>query len=142
MNFLLACVLSCAFIFSGAETDVIMEINRARTEAGVNPLAANFELARLARYKSEEMVEVGFFGHGSKIYGETDEMLVRFGVSFSAAGANIAMGQESAEAVVAAWLSSPAHREILLREDFTSAGVGLAFDDGLPYWTIIFISSA
>lgn len=131
----------CAFIFSGPETALLAEINAAREAAGVDALALNTEAARLARYKSEEMVRLNFFGHGSRLYGEPDEMLVRFGVPFESAGVNIAKGQDSVEDVVRAWLSSPAHRENLLRPDYTAAGVGLAFDEGLPYWTVFFISS-
>jgi uncharacterized protein YkwD len=88
------------------------------------------------------MVELDFFGHGSRLYGEPDEMLVRFGVPFTQLGVNIAKGQETAEEVVGAWLTSPAHTENLLNAKFNSAGVGLAYKDGIPYWTLILISSA
>ncbi|MCL2576900.1 MAG: CAP domain-containing protein [Defluviitaleaceae bacterium] len=135
-------LLVCAcFLFSGIETDLVFEINREREMQGVEALAFNWELARIARYRSEEMAELGFFGHESRIYGEPDEMLLRFGVVFSAAGVNIAKGQDSAREVVNAWLSSPAHKENLLNENFTSAGVGVTFDDGIPFWTLILISS-
>jgi uncharacterized protein YkwD len=130
------------FSFSGLETDLIAEVNKVRQEQGVHALAVNWETARLARYKSEEMVELNFFGHGSRIYGEPDEMLLRFGVSFTKIGVNIAKGQETAAEAVTAWLTSQAHTEILLDEKFTSAGVGLAYGDGIPYWTLILISSA
>ena len=129
------------FSYSGAETDMIMEINRTREVQGVEALAFNGELSRLARYRSEEMAELGFSSH-SLLYGQPDEMLVRFGVPFSKAGVNIAKGQENAKQVVGAWLSSGAHAANLLDADFTSAGVGLAYHDGLPYWTLILISSA
>lgn len=141
MNFILACSM-IIISFSGAETDLIFEINNERAARGVPPLAVNWELARLARYKSEEMVELDFFNHGSRIYGEPDEMLLRFGVPHSAAGVNIAKGQMCAKEVVGAWLSSPAHAENLLNESYTSAGVGIAYDGNeLPYWTIFLISS-
>jgi uncharacterized protein YkwD len=138
MNFLM-CVL---MVFSGLETDLIAEINKVREAQGVHVLANNSEAARLARYKSEEMVELNFFGHSSRIYGEPNEMLIRFGVPFAKAGVNIAKGQETAQEVVRAWLTSQAHIENLFDAEFTSAGVGLAYDDGIPYWTLILISSA
>lgn len=135
------CAIFCGFIFSGPETELISEINRERETRGVMPLAVNWEAARLARYKSEEMVSLNFFGHESRVYGEPDEMLARFGVPFTAAAVNIAKGQETAREVLAAWLASPAHREILLDARFTAAGAGVAFDDGIPYWTLFLISS-
>jgi len=137
-------ILMCAlmiFSFSGAETDLISEINKVREAQKIQALSVNWEIARLAKYKSEEMVELDFFGHGSRIYGDPDEMLNRFGVKFSKVGVNIAKGQETATEVVGAWLSSPAHAEILLNAEFTSAGVGLAYDDGIPYWTLFLIGS-
>jgi len=143
MNFILA-MLCCVVFgghFGGPEVAVIAEINAAREENRVPPLAVNWEAARLARYKSEEMVTLNFFGHESRLYGEPDEMLAHFGVPFSAAGVNIAKGQDCAKEVVQAWLSSSAHRENLLREDFTAAGVGLAYSDDIPYWTLFLISS-
>jgi uncharacterized protein YkwD len=130
------------FSFSAPETDLINEINKQRAAYGVRELVMNHEASRLARYRSEEMVALEFFGHSSRIYGEPDEMLLRFGVPFASLGINIAMGQENASEVLNAWLSSAPHRENLLNENFTSVGVGLAFDEDIPYWTLILISSA
>jgi uncharacterized protein YkwD len=138
-KFLTVLILMLAF----TETDLIFEINKVREENGASALMINYEASRLARYRSEEMVELNFFGHESRIYGEPDEMLVRFGVGFSYAGVNIAKGQEDAAEVVSAWMSSSAHRENLLNANFSSAGVGLAYDeDEISYWTLFLISSA
>ncbi|MCL1878198.1 MAG: CAP domain-containing protein [Defluviitaleaceae bacterium] len=137
-NFLLFAFLF--FSFSGPETDLLIEINKARVAQGVPALAINHEAARLARYRTEEMVALDFFGHGSRLYGEPDQMLVRFGVPFMAAGVNIAKGQDTAEEVAGAWLSSPEHAQILLNKNFTSAGIGLSIYDDMHYWTIFLIS--
>ncbi|MCL1845982.1 MAG: CAP domain-containing protein [Defluviitaleaceae bacterium] len=137
-NFLLLAFIF--FSFSGPETELLAEINKARAAHGAPALAFNHEAARLARYRTEEMVVLDFFGHESRFYGEPDEMLLKFGVPFTAAGVNIAKGQKSAEEVVNAWLSSPAHAGNLLDEKFTSAGVGFFHDDDIPYWTIFLIS--
>lgn len=128
------------FLYAGPETDLLSEINNARAENGAPALAMNFEAARLARYRAEEMVALDFFGHGSRLYGEPCEMLIRFGVPFTSAGVNIAKGQPTAEEVVRAWLASPAHAENLLNENFTSAGVGIALDEGIYCWTLFLIS--
>jgi uncharacterized protein YkwD len=140
MNFILACAL-LFFSFSSAETDLVAAVNRERLANGVPQLAVNWEIARLARYRAEEMVKLEFFGHESRIYGCTGEMLTRNGIAFAEAGVKIAKGQECAEEVLNAWLSSDAHREVLLNPEYTAAGVGLAFDDDIPYWTLILISS-
>lgn len=140
MNFISVCMLCCV-IFSGPEVAVIAEINATREENNVPPLSVNWEAARLARYRSEEMVALNFFGHESRLYGEPDEMLIRYGIPSTVVGVNIAKGQDCAKEVVKAWMALPAHRENLLREDFTVAGVGLAYDDDVPYWTLFLISS-
>jgi uncharacterized protein YkwD len=140
MKNLFVCLLF-VFIFSSIETELIFEMNKVRAENNVAELNLNREAARLARYRAEEMVELNFFGHNSRIYGEPDEMLVRFGVRFNEAGVNIAKGQDSADEVVRAWMTSASHAENILNENFTSVGVGVSFCDGLPYWTAFFISS-
>jgi uncharacterized protein YkwD len=139
MNILCAVLLGI-FSFIGPETELINAVNHQRAVHGVPPLAVNWETARLARYRAEEMVKLEFFGHESRIYDCTDEMLVRFGVPFSAVGVNIAKGQETAEEVLNAWLTSETHRQVLLNAEYTSAGVGLAFCEDFPYWTLILTS--
>lgn len=68
-------------------------------------------------------------------------MLTRFGISFNQAGVSIAMGQNNAQEVVAAWLGSEQHREKILAPDFTTAGVGLSrCGEGSYYWVLIIIS--
>ncbi|MCL1843877.1 MAG: CAP domain-containing protein [Defluviitaleaceae bacterium] len=142
MNLILACAIVACFTLSGPETDLLAEVNRARAAQGVAELAFNAEVSRLAEYRSEEMASLHFFCTRSRIYGEPDEMLVRFGVPFDAVGVNIAKGQDTAEEVLQAWLSSPRHTENLLNAKFTSAGVGLSCDDGIPVWTLFLIGDA
>ena len=137
MEILLVCA---CFIFSGPETDLIFEINRERAERGIESLAFNTELSRIAQYRADEMAELEFFGHESIFYGEPNEMLVRLGIEFSSAGVNIAKGQDSAREVINAWLSSSAHRENLFNKNFSSAGAGVTFFDDIPHWTLILIS--
>ena len=62
----------------------------------------------------------------------------QFGVSYSAAGENIAMGQRSPEEVVKGWMDSPGHRENILKPGFTHIGIG--YDKNGNYWTQQFIT--
>lgn len=67
-------------------------------------------------------------------------MINSFGLKFSSAGENIAMGQRTPQEVVQAWMNSPGHRSNILNKNFTEIGVGLAKDaNGNPYWTQMFI---
>ena len=132
---------TAAYQYTGAETELIALINSEREASGAPPLAINWELTRLARYKSEEMKKHRLFGHESLVYGNPAQLLDRFHVPYGTVGTNIAMGQETPQEVVAAWRNSPGHHANLLNQSFTSAGVGLSFDEyGIPYWTLILIA--
>ena len=133
---------AAAFQYQGPETELIALINGEREAIGVPTLVVNWEVARLARNKSEEMTKHRLFGHESLVYGDPAQTLERFQVPYSAVGANIAMGQETAQEVLDAWLSSPGHRANLVNSEFSSAGVGLSWDEnGIPYWTLILVDS-
>jgi uncharacterized protein YkwD len=67
-------------------------------------------------------------------------MMENFGLRFSAAGENIAEGQQSPQAVMTAWMNSPGHRSNILSPSYTQIGVGAAKDSrGVIYWTQQFI---
>lgn len=138
--FLAPLIFLCAFTYTGPETEIIDIINQERAAHELAPLAKNWELARLARYKTEEMLRLGYIGHYSPAYGTPRQMLDNFGVPASTVGVNAAKGQDNAGGVVRAWLTSPGHKKNLLDEGFTQAGVGFAYcQNGFPYWTIILI---
>ena len=139
-------VMSClpqiiaAYEYQGPETELISLINNHREQQDTPPLSINWEVARLARYKSEEMRKHRLFGHESFVYGNPAEALQRFHVPFGTVGANIAKGQDTAQEVLHAWWGSPGHRANLLNRNFTSAGVGFSYDEyGIPYWTLILV---
>ena len=135
------CLTASAYQYKGPETELISLINNEREASGAPPLAINWEITRLARYKSEEMKKHRLFGHESLVYGNPAQILDRFHVPYSIVGANIAKGQETPQEVVDAWRNSPGHHANLLNQNFTSAGVGLSFDEyGIPYWTLILIA--
>ena len=47
------------------EAEVIRLVNDIRKQNGLKPLAANWELSRVARYKSQDMVDKKYFSHTS-----------------------------------------------------------------------------
>ena len=127
--------------FEGMETEMLSLVNKARKAEGLSVLDANWEVARLARYRLEEMIKLQTFGHESPAYGNPREMLNRFNVPFSAIGVNIAMGQETADQTVEAWLGAVGQGDNLLNPSFTEAGVGFLKDENdFLYWAIILIA--
>ena len=129
-----------AYQYQGPEVELINLINSERAKNGAEPLTINWEVARLAIYKSEEMTRHGLFSHESLVYGSPAQQLKLFQVPHSIVGANIAMGQETAQEVLEAWKDSPSHYANLVNADYTSAGAGLSFDEnGIHYWTLILV---
>jgi len=121
------------------ENQVIELVNNERMQAGLNPLAPNWQLTRVARNKSEDMARNNYFSHQSPVYGSPFDMIRSFGIAFTAAGENIARGQTTAQSVMNAWMNSPEHRANILSNNFTEIGVGYFNYNGTPYWTQMFI---
>ena len=59
-----------------------------------------------------------------------------------ASGENIAVGQQSAEEVMDAWMKSPGHRANILSENFASVGVGAFCHEGIYTWVQLFSSNS
>ena len=123
------------------ENQVIQLTNQERAKHGLKPLVADWELSRVARFKSADMRDKNYFSHTSPTYGSPFTMMQNFGVSYRSAGENIAAGQTTAQAVVTAWMNSPGHRENILKQSYTHIGVGYAQGgQQRHYWTQMFIS--
>ncbi len=121
------------------ESEVVRLVNIERAKRGLAPLKENWELSRVARYKSADMKNKGYFSHQSPTYGSPFNMMENFGFKFYTAGENIAMGQRTPQEVMNAWMNSQGHRANILKPDFKEIGVGLA-KDGTIYWTQMFIA--
>ena len=126
---------------SGYVKQVIDLTNQERKKNGLSALKMDGELSNVAEMKSEDMKEHDYFSHTSPTYGSPFEMMENFGVSYSTAAENIAVGQKTPESVVNAWMNSPGHRKNILNKQVTHIGVGTAKDasQGI-YWTQMFIA--
>lgn len=120
------------------EQEVIRLVNEIRSENGLKALTYDWELSRVARYKSQDMKDNNYFSHTSPVYGTPFQMLKNFGFSYRSAGENIARGYATPHAVVNAWMNSSGHRANILNANYTKIGVG--YVAGGNYWTQMFIS--
>lgn len=119
------------------EQEVIRLVNEIRVQNGLSALTYNWELSRVARYKSQDMVDNRYFSHTSPTYGTPFQMIRSFGLSYRSAGENIAYGQRTPQAVVNAWMNSSGHRANILSSSYTQIGVGYMANG--HYWTQMFI---
>jgi uncharacterized YkwD family protein/spore coat assembly protein SafA len=122
------------------ESEVVRLVNIERSKQGLQPLKENWQLSRVARYKSADMATKNYFSHTSPTYGSPFRMMESFGIKYSSAGENIAYGQKTPQQVMTAWMNSPGHRSNIMSPSYSQIGVGYATNkSGTPYWTQMFI---
>ena len=119
------------------ESEVVRLVNEIRVKNGLKKLTEDWQLSRVARYKSQDMKDKNYFSHTSPTYGTPFQMMKSFGISYKTAGENIAKGQATPQAVVNAWMNSSGHRANILNSKYTKIGVG--YVENGKYWTQMFI---
>ena len=115
---------------SGLAAEVVRQVNAERRKAGLSELSVSVELTRAAAVRAREIVQK--FSH-TRPDGSAWST-----VSGAAYGENIAMGQRTADKVMAAWMSSSGHRANILRPSFGSIGVCAYVSGGVTYWVQLF----
>lgn len=99
-------------------TEVLGLVNEVRAEQGVEPLSYSSELQDAANVRAWEAEQVwshtrpdgsDWYTVDSKVYGE-----------------NLGYGYDSAEELVAAWVSSPTHYANLINPKFKTMSLGLS----------------
>ncbi|MGO1369855.1 MAG: CAP domain-containing protein [Senegalia sp. (in: firmicutes)] len=122
------------------ETEVIRLVNIERQKNGLSNLTESSNLSKVARYKSQDMINKNYFSHESPTYGSPFNMMKKFGISYRAAGENIAAGQRTPKDVVNAWMNSEGHRANILNSKFNQIGIGFIKDsNNYCFWTQMFI---
>ncbi len=116
---------------------VLELVNIERAKAGQAPLVLDAKLSYVADEKSKDMAISNYFDHISPNYGSPFDMMKEFGVSYTAAGENIAMGYKTSEAVMEGWMNSPGHKANILSPKYGKIGIGVYFGDSM-YWTQMF----
>ena len=127
-------------ISSAAQEQKLLNLlNQDRTRNGLPALLEDSELSALARTKSQDMLENGYFSHESPTLGNAAAMLENSGYDYNGVGENIAH-HASVEKADAAFLSSPAHRNVMMGRQWEKVGIGVAEDEnGFVYVTELFV---
>ena len=97
-------------------------VNAARQDAGLSELELDADLCAAAQARAQEIAQS--FSHTRPDGSSCFTILEEFGISYRAAGENIAMGQRTPEEVMDGWMNSSGHRANILNGTFTSIGVG------------------
>lgn len=115
---------------------VLAEVNTARAKNGLSALTLDANMNRAAAVRAAELAQS--FSHTRPNGSRGLTALNEAGVSYRMAGENIASGQQSAQAVVSAWMNSSGHRANILSASFGRMGVGQATIGGRTYWVQLF----
>ena len=112
------------------EEEVISQVNAERAKQGLQPLSVSAELSRAAAVRAAEIAVS--FSH------TRPDGTPWTTVSDYAYGENIAMGQRTADKVMAAWMSSSGHRANILHANYGTIGVCAYVSGGVTYWVQLF----
>lgn len=119
---------------SAEEIQMVDYVNKARQDAGLQPLQIDSGLSNIAALKSRDMYDNNYFSHDSPTYGSPFDMMTKFGIKYSGAAENIAKNS-SVAAAHNAFMNSQGHRDNILNPIYTHIGVGIY----KGYYTQMFI---
>jgi len=118
---------------TNSERRIAWLINRARKDANRPTLRYSYALSRVARGHSALMASKGTIFH-------TSNLAYSFrNFSWTIGGENVGMGP-SMNALHAAFMASPHHRDNNLDKRFHRFGVGVVWKNGVAYVTVQFLS--
>ncbi|HET9017044.1 MAG TPA: CvpA family protein [Thermomicrobiaceae bacterium] len=106
------------------EQRMLQMLNQARTSHGLKPLTMDPKLQATARAHSREMFELGYFSHTSPVSGTVLDRFKAAGITYTAAGENLAYAPDVTIAE-RSLMQSPGHRANILSPDFTRVGIGI-----------------
>lgn len=129
---------------TGDERRAFELINAERQRRGLRPLVMDGSLTRLARSHSENMARGNFLSHtdkqGRDLRGRADALGLH---NWKAIAENIAYNQGYSDPTAFAverWMISAQHRENIMNDEYTHAGVGVVrASDGTYYFTQVFM---
>lgn len=130
---------------NAVERRAFEQTNVARAENGLQPLAWDPELCRMAREHSEKMATLGYFSHETPEGLQLKERAREIGIlHFRVIGENIAYNKgydDPGGFAVERWLTSSGHRANMLYPGFQASAIGsYVAADGSTYLTQVFIA--
>lgn len=120
------------------EERLIGVVNIARRDRGLPTLEPHERLGAAAERHSADMAGNGFMRHTGSDGSTFDQRIATAGYRMRYSGEVVAFGYPSPVSVVAHWLRSPRHRDVLLSGEPVHIGAScVPGDRGVPYWTAV-----
>lgn len=114
--------------FTAMQREMLGYINAERAKVNAAPLTLDQALCDGATLKSKDMAVNGYFSHTSPTYGSPFDMMKSLGISYRAAGENIAKNS-SVKGAHDAFMNSSGHRANILNTAYHKVGLGF-YQDG------------
>lgn len=122
---------------SKANVSYILEkINVARAEYGLPALTLDSLVTATAQTKAKDMVENNYFSHTSSTYGSPFEMMQNAGITYIAAGENIA-GNNDIDDAINSFLTSEEHSKNILSNSYNYIGIGIEKSNTYGYIIVL-----
>jgi uncharacterized protein YkwD len=116
------------------EADMLVLVNEERVKHGLKPVKADPEITVVARAHSRDMFARGYFSHYTLEGKDPFDRMRAGGISFRAAGENLALAQTLRMAHTGL-MNSPGHRANILSANYGRLGIGVL--DGGVYGLMI-----
>lgn len=114
---------------------VVDLVNEERAKENLAPLSLNRTATEAAQVRAVEAKQS--FSHTRPNGAKCFTALTDAGVSYMAAGENLAGKIKTPERVVEAWMESPGHRKNIMSEKYSQIGVGYVAEGN--YWSQFFL---
>ena len=114
-------------------------INQERGDRGLAALTMDEHLMEAARRHSRDMATNDFFDHTGSDGSSPEDRMRAAGYPLERGAEVLAAGSGDPAVVLAAWMGSPPHRNILMDSGFIHIGVGYAYNSEATYghyWTV------
>lgn len=123
------------------QQNVFILTNNHRRANGRRDVRYNASLTSACQRHAEDMARRNVLSHAGSDGSNGGQRISRAGFRWSSWGENLAVGQTSSSAVVAAWMNSAGHRANILNWRFQWMGVGIAYGHGRIWWCAVLASS-
>ena len=116
------------------EAQMLVLVNKERTQRGLKPLVADAELTPVARAHSQDMFARGYFSHYTPEGKDPFDRMKIASIKYYAAGENLALGQ-TLKICHEGLMNSPGHKANILNTSYGRLGIGIL--DGGAYGLMI-----
>jgi uncharacterized protein YkwD len=129
---------------SVAETQILVEHNKARDQNGLPRFQTNSTLMSIARERAQNMASTGALSHTNPDGTNVFSMMNAAGYAYTTGGENIHYNfgyseQQSPDVAMDEWMNSPPHRATILSPNHRRIGIGVVTaSDGTVYYSVVF----